>query len=118
MKQERALELIEDVRKAFDGTISDAGDEVRLWKEGVLGAVLVRAGILNTYFFRPSGIIVRPDVNVVGEDERIFSPERFIGFLASLREKEVEGVNVISADEGVTAIMDLLNPEIDYVEYS
>jgi len=117
MERERAVELLDRVTDSLRASSSNGEEVKRVWGEGVVGAVNVRAGLLDTYFFHPSGITVNGHVNAVGEDEGIFSPERFIGFLASLKDKEVDGTNVLAEDPGVAAIMDLLDQDADYIPY-
>lgn len=119
MERDRALGLLDNVREIIARPRKEAvrNDELRLWGEGILGAVGVRAGMFKSYTFEASGIRVHPGANYDREDEGIFSPERFIGYLASLTDKEFEEGKVLGDDEGVRAIMGLLDEESDYVEF-
>jgi hypothetical protein len=88
--------------KSLDGAVG-------LWLTGLTGALLMREGVGDGYFFMPSNCVIKRGVQTprIGCE---LTPEEFIGFLASLtKDPQVGGeANPLHSSPTVAEAMKLL----------
>jgi hypothetical protein len=87
---------------------------VGMWLTGLSGALLMREGVVDAYFFEPSNFVIKRGVQTP-RIECELTPEEFIGFLASLaKDPQVGGeANPLHSSPTVAEAIKLLNQPHD-----